>query len=214
MARDPRAAQPVTGRGVDDVVQQTTNVIAPRDRVRWGPIWAGLLTALTLSILGTLLATAIGAATVDNGNADPNNAGRITGIAIPIIAALAFGFGGAIASGTAAVRGRGNGALNGFLVWGLGLPLLLFFATQGLGALLGSAGDIFGQLRGLDASRLQGGAQQAAGQAQRVNPQQVADNIKNGAGSAFLGLGIPAAASTIGGIIGARDRHDGFGENV
>lgn len=41
--RDPVDAAPSTGG--TDVVQEA-NVVNPRDRVRWGPIVAGLLTAL------------------------------------------------------------------------------------------------------------------------------------------------------------------------
>jgi hypothetical protein len=187
------------------MVQQTTQVITPRDRVRWGPIWAGLLTALTLTLLGSLLALALGAATVDAGETNPATAGRVTGIATAIIAALSFGLGGAIAARTAAVRGRGNGLLNGFLVWALGLPLLLWLATQGLGGLLGFGGDIFNNFRGLAGQ----GVNQAADAAQRVQPRQLADNIQNGAGTAFISGLVPAAASAIGGLLGARtDTHE------
>ena len=192
-------AAPLRPAGTPDM-QQTVQVIEPEDRVRWGPIWAGLLTALTLSILGSLLALGIGAATVE-GRADADNAGRATGIAIPIIIALAFGVGGAIAARAAAVRGRGWGLLNGFLVWALGLPLLLWLATQGLGALLGAAGNVFSELRGLDARSIARGAQDAGDQ---TNVRDATEAIRNGALGAFVGLTIPGIAAAIGGLLGAR----------
>ncbi len=200
------ATVPVRAEADRDVVQQTTQVIAPRDRVRWGPIWAGLLTALTLFLLGSLLAIAIGAASAGGNAQNADDAGRITGLAIPIIAALAFGFGGAVAAKTAAVRGRGNGLLNGFLVWALAIPLILLLAASGLGAIFGAAGDLFGDLGRLGANR--------AADA-NINRQQVAEGIQNGAFGAFLSLFVPAVAASIGGLLGARkddDRHVGHGD--
>ncbi len=107
-----RGQQMRAGRGVDDVVQQMTQVIAPRDRVRWGPIWAGLLSALSLWLLGNVLALAIGASSVEPGVADAGTAARITGWAPPILGLLAFLFGGWVAARTAAVRGTANGVFN------------------------------------------------------------------------------------------------------
>src|SRR3712207_8759527 len=46
-----------------------------------------------------------------------------------------------------AVGGRGAGALNGFLVWALAIIAILLLAANGLGQVLGGAGDIFGQLQ-------------------------------------------------------------------
>ncbi len=48
-------------------VEHTTQVVAPRDRIRWGPIWAGLLTVLAAFLLLSMLAIAIGAQTVEPG---------------------------------------------------------------------------------------------------------------------------------------------------
>ncbi|HEX8035288.1 MAG TPA: hypothetical protein VF510_15645, partial [Ktedonobacterales bacterium] len=44
---------------------QETQVVAPRDRVRWGPIWAGLLTTFTSFLLLALLAYGLGLLTND-----------------------------------------------------------------------------------------------------------------------------------------------------
>lgn len=194
----------MAGRNVDDVVQQTTQIITPRDRVRWGPIWAGLISALSLWLLGNILALAIGAATVEPGVADAETAGRITGWVPPILGILAFLFGGWVAARTAAVRGTGNGAFNGFLVWALGTLLGLALAAFGLGQLLGAAGDFAGQIGriGRDAVGNVDPAQLNA------NRQRIAENIENSALATFGALGLPALAATIGGALGARKEHD------
>lgn len=207
MNRDSGAARPqqagVPVRGAEDVVQQTTQVITPRDRVRWGPIWAGLVSALSLWLLANILALAIGATSIDAGT-DAGDAARFGGIVPAILGILAFLFGGWVAARTAAVRGNGNGAFNGFLVWALGTLMALALAGLGLGSLLGAAGDFAGQIGrfGRDA-------------AQNVDPQQIqasrreiAEGIRNSAFGTFGALGLPALAATIGGILGARKERD------
>ncbi len=198
-AQRPRATGPA---GVDDVVQQTTQVITPRDRVRWGPVWAGLVSALSLFLLFNVLALAIGATTVNPG--DAGDAARFGGIAPAIIGLLAFLFGGWVAARTSAVRGTGNGVFNGFLVWALGTLLALALAAFGLGSLLGAAGDFAGQIGNL--------GRQAAGNVDPAdvtrNRQQIADGIRDGALGTFAGLGLPALAASIGGALGARKEHD------
>ncbi|MDQ3855911.1 MAG: hypothetical protein M3281_05880 [Chloroflexota bacterium] len=196
---------PAGGAGSDpDLVTQTTNVVMPRDRVRWGPVWAGLLSALSLWLLGNVLAIAIGATTVDAG-ANAGDTARITGIVPAILGLLAFLFGGWVAARTAAVRGRGNGVFNGFLVWALGTLLALALAAFGLGQLLGAAGnfaDQFGRL-GRDAASNVDAAEVVR------NRQAIVEGIKNSAWGTFAALGLPALAACIGGWLGSRhDRDD------
>ena len=199
-----RTTTPVTGTPVTtgttgmttattgDIVQ-ATQVVTPRDRVRWGPILAGLLTALGTFVLLSLLATAIGVQGV-NVAREGDEAARNIGIVSAIIGLLSFLLGGFIAARTSAVRGRWNGLLNGFLVWALGLLLLLALAALGIGGLLGDAGDLFGQYRAAGQPRPEG-----------VSARQVNDAIRNGSVGAFLSLALPAAAAAIGGWLGARE---------
>ena len=164
-----------------------------RDRVRWGPIWAGLLTALGTFLLLTTAAVAIGALAVDSG-ASADDSGAASGIASAIIALLAFLVGGYVAARTAGVIGRGYGALNGFLVWALGVVLILALAAFGLGSLFGASGDLFSQY-------------QQMGQPQPdVDQQSVVDGIRNGSIGAFIGMLLPAIAATLGGLFGSREQ--------
>ena len=164
-----------------------------RDRVRWGPIWAGLIAALGVFLLLTTAAIAIGAQAVDSG-ASADESGAASGIASAIIALLAFLVGGYIAARTAGVVGRGYGALNGFLVWALGVVLILALAAFGLGSLFGASGDLFAQY-------------QQMGQPQAdVDPESVVEGIRNGSIGAFLGMLLPAIAATLGGLFGSREQ--------
>lgn len=163
-----------------------------RDRVRWGAIWAGLVTAIATFLLLTTAAVAVGAQVLDAG--DTQQAGMAGGIVSAIIALLAFLAGGFVAGRTAGVAGRGYGALNGFLVWALGVMLILALAVFGLGSLFGAAGDLFGQYR-----------QMGQPQPQGVDPSQVVQGIRNSSIGAFLGMLLPALAAAAGGLMGSRE---------
>jgi hypothetical protein len=198
--RDTSVERPVV-RDRSDVVQQTA-VVAPRDAVRWGPIVAGLLTALATFILLSMLLLAIGANTVRIGTGQADEAAAGAGIATAIAGLLSFFLGGLVAGRTAAVAGRGAGLLNGFLVWALGLLLILLLSAFGIGQLFGAAGDIFGQYRAAGSPQPEG-----------VDTGAVAQQLRDSAIPAFLGLALPAAAAALGGLIGARG-HDDVGYEV
>ena len=176
-----------------DVVQQTA-VIAPRDLVRWGPVLAGLVVAFTLFLLLTILLVAVGAQAIRVGDPNVDQTAGLGAIGTAIIALISFFVGGFVAARTSAVGGRLAGLLNGFLVWGLGLLLVLLLAGLGMGGLLGSAGELFQQYR-------------AAGSPQpNVDPADVLQGIRDAAFPALLSLGLPALAAALGGWLGAREQ--------
>ena len=173
-------------------VEATGLVSSGRDRVRWGPIWAGLLIAIATFVVLSTIAVGIGAHTVSTG-ADTDEAGLAGGIATGVIALIAFFVGGFIASRSAAVVGRGFGALNGLLVWALGLGLILALAALGLGSLFGASGDLFAQYRQLGSPQPEG-----------VDANAVAEGIRNSSLGAAAGMLLPAIAAALGGLLGAR----------
>lgn len=165
---------------------QIREVAATRDRVRWGPIVAGLLTAISSFLLLSLLAATVGLQVVtQQGGADPGAAGAIVAA---VIGLLAFFIGGYVAAWTAAVPNRRDGALNGFLVWALAILVILVLAGVGLGQVFGPTGGLLGAYRG--------------GTTGAVDPNA----IRTGALGAFLGMLLPALAATVGGWLGARDK--------
>ncbi|MEZ0266637.1 MAG: hypothetical protein ACAI43_18055, partial [Phycisphaerae bacterium] len=102
--------------GYTTVGSPNVNVAAvaasPTDRVRWGPIIAGLFAALsTLAVLG-VLGIAVGASAYDPGDS-ARNFGIGAGIWGAVSALLAFFIGGWLAARAAAVKGTSNGVLNG-----------------------------------------------------------------------------------------------------
>ena len=165
-----------------------------RDRVRWGAVWAGLITAIATFLLLSTAAVAIGAQAVDSG-AQADDTGMASAIVSGIIALLAFLAGGFVAGKTAGVLGRGYGALNGFLVWALGIVIILALAAFGLGSLFGASGDLFSQYQ-----------QMGRPQPPDVDQQAVVEGIRNGSIGALVAMLLPAIAATVGGLLGSRDQ--------
>ena len=204
-------ARPVRG---DRDIEIPESYALGQDRVRWPAVFAGLLTALTLLITFGVLGLAIGLTSVDAGNAVargvPSGLGLGSGLWAGISALLAFLIGGWVAGRTAAVFGKGWGALNGMLVFLLAVPLLLWLASSGVGALLGSLGT-FAQSLNINPNAVQDAANQAVNQAQQtaqnITPAEAdtaAQNARNAAWSTLLGLGLATAAATLGGLLGTR----------
>jgi hypothetical protein len=117
------------------------------DWVRWGPIWAGFLTVISvLAILGAL-GTAIGLTVWGAGSNTAFNYGWAI-----LIGIIAYFLGGWLAARSAGVAGLGAAALNGGLVWALSLLAVLVLvvvgASSAVGAIGGNLGSALGTTRG------------------------------------------------------------------
>jgi hypothetical protein len=183
-----------------EVRQNQPDIVARRDSTRWGPVWAGLITALTTFLLLELLALGTGLLSI---NLDPNVVNQTSAWVSAIIGLIAFFTGGSVAGMTSAVRGAATGLLNGFLVWALGTVLILLFSALGLGQIFGALGNVAGQL-GVVQGLVQGGANVPN---PNIDPQQVLSAVRSGALWAFFSLLISAAAAALGGWLGGRTDH-------
>ena len=189
---------PASGvRRLKDGEGQGGGSLAPerRDSIRWGPVWAGLITVLTTFLLLQLLA--IGAGLVDIGPGSQGGGGWVPAL----IGLIAFFTGGAVAGMTSAIRGAGSGLLNGFMVWALGTVLILLLSALGLGQLFGALGNVVGQV---GPGALSSAANSAQGATPNVSPQEAEQAVRTGAIGAFFGLLFSALASALGGYLGGR----------
>jgi len=192
---DGMETEPVVTEAAPEV-RQSTDLVMRRDSARWGPIWAGLMAALTTFLLLELLAFGLGLLTPNLGPGSDNTASAWVSA---IIGLIAFFTGGAVAGMTSSVRGTATGLLNGFLVWALGTVLILAFSALGLGQVFGALGNVLGQL-----NLFQGGGPNVPG---NVDPQQLLSNIRSGALAAFFSLLVAALAAAAGGWLGGRTDH-------
>jgi hypothetical protein len=117
-------ARGVTGYATPDASVSAT-VITPTDRVRWGPIFAGLLCTLTTLAVLSVLGLAIGATAYD---ADDRmrSFGIGAGIWAAVSALIAFFVGGMLSARTSATTGQNNAILQGAMVWMVAVPLLAY----------------------------------------------------------------------------------------
>ncbi|MGY1712157.1 permease [Geodermatophilus sp. SYSU D00758] len=164
--------------------------VAPprRDRVRWGPVWAGLIVAVPTFLLLQVATLALGWWDVGPG-AGGNNADWFSGIN----GLIALFLGGLTAGATALWRGMAEGLLHGILVWALSVVTLVLLTLFGGGALLGSVAGVVSDVANIQQSDL---PDVAAG--------QVSDIASSSAAWASLGLGLSVAAAALGGVLGAK----------
>ncbi|CCH88466.1 Putative permease [Modestobacter italicus] len=158
-----------------------------RDRVRWGPVWAGLVVALPTFLLLEVITLALG--WWDIAEPGGTNAGWISGIN----GLIAFFLGGLTAGASSMWRGTNDGLLHGILVWALGIVSILGLALLGGGALLGPVAQVVTDVANVGTANVP-----------NIDPAQAAETAKSSASWASLGLGLTIAAAALGGVLGAK----------
>ena len=106
-----------------------------RDRIRWGPIIAGVVTAFAVLLFLSVLGIALGISAL--GGDDPQTWGTAAGIWGGLSLLVAFFVGGWMAARAAATLSESDGPLNGFVTGAATLLLLLWLATTALTGALG-----------------------------------------------------------------------------
>jgi hypothetical protein len=155
-----------------------------RDRIRWGPVWAGLVVSVAAYLLFQLLLIALDIVDVRGG--DSSDA-----VASALAALVAFFLGGVTAGASALWRGSDDGLLHGVVMWATGLVALVLLAGIGSGLALGAIDTrpTFDQFR----------SEQPA-----VDRQEANDDAKEAAGRASAGILAALVASAVGGVVGSR----------
>lgn len=158
------------------------------DRIRWGAVWTGVLTTLSIYIVLQLLFFALGWLDLGIDGADGTTRAVVSGV----LALIAFFLGGAAAGASALWHRANDGMVNGVVTWAVTVIALLGIALLGGGALVGSLADTATQFVNLRAA----GAGVDIAEATRTAQQT--------AGATALGLGLSMIAAAAGGSIGAK----------
>jgi hypothetical protein len=161
--------------------------VSRKDRIRWGPVWAGTVVAVATYLL--LEMALLGADLLD---ADVGGVGALPDGALLTVlaAALAFLLGGVVAGASFAWRDAVDGVLHGLLVWAAGIAVFLLLAVLGTGLALGTLGDTVDRVRpGFNQGQVAGDNE---------------DDLEEAAGSTALMLGATAAAAAVGGVVGSK----------
>jgi hypothetical protein len=153
-----------------------------RDRIRWGPVWAGIVTAIGSYLFLQLALISVGITELGDTAGD---AAIISGIA----ALVAFFIGGVMTGATAMWQGADDGVLHGIVMWFAALVAIIVFSAVSSGVALGSfdTADVFDEFSLDD-----------------VDVDQANEDAQDAAGKALLALTLGLAAAAGGGALGAK----------
>jgi|SRR5680860_439388 len=141
-------------------------------RISWGAIIAGTLVALVIQISLSMLGLGIGLGVMDPNAEALSGIGIGAGIWLVVSTLVSLYIGGFMAGRLAGIPAKGDGFLNGIVVWALATLLTLYLATSAVGGAVSGLAGILGQ-----------GFQMAAQGVSSVAPE-AAETIKNNPGQA------------------------------
>jgi hypothetical protein len=194
--------------------QRTVNaVIDYHDRVRWGPILAGLVVALSVQLVLSALGAAVGLTNISDSGAPRSNAdnvGAAVGIWAIISLFISLFVGGWTTTRACGPINRSTALLNGAILWATTLAISAWLLSSGVSGAFGiaasNAGNVINQ------------AQQSGVGIPKSTPSiaPTAQQARDIAGSAAkvgwsfaLGSLLGLVASLIGASTGARNPREG-----
>lgn len=192
LRNEPEVNEPATmGRRYDTAPMTEPYAIAqPRDLVRWGPIFAGFVASVAVSLFLILLGVGLGLTAADGADAAPGLT-QGTGIWGGISLLVALFIGGWVAARTAMPSGQSAAMMHGAVVWAFWLFFLFLLSVIGAAAVvpvIAGPGAAFGGVLG---------------------PTGLAE-VAGGVWTAVLFLLLALAAAVVGGFLGKHEP----GENV
>jgi hypothetical protein len=202
-----------------------------RDRIRWGPIVAGVVTAFAVLLFLTVLGIALGISALGGGDDNnPQTWGTAAGIWGGLSLLVAFFFGGWMAARAAATLSESDGPLNGFVTGAATLLLLLWLATTAITGALGFFASTVSGLAGAAAPvameavdqgavppQTETAVNQAAQNPEAAVPTEVAQAAQQagetasraagpGAWGTTIAIILAIGAATLGGMVGRNER--------
>lgn len=179
-------------------VVETFTIADDRDRIRWGPIIAGIFVAIATQLILSALGAAIGLSVGTTGGA--------VGIGIWSIISLllALFIGSWVAASGSAPMNRKSALLQGLILWATTLALSAWLLASGVtgafGVAASNAGEVLNQVQ-------QSGGPALPNQVPNVSNNQlkeVADVSTKAAWSFIIGSLLGLVASLIGATVGAK----------
>ena len=179
-------------------------VVDYHDRVRWGPIIAGLFLAITSQLVLSGIGAAIGLSAIagaDNPQAAAADAGTGVGIWSIISLLIALFLGGWLLTRLCGPMNRNTALLNGTVLWATTIALSAWLLTSGVAGAFGVIGANLGEI----VNQVQTGT--AGAPAEGVTEEQirqVAENAATAGWSFAFGSLLGLIATLVGAALGAR----------
>lgn len=181
-------------------------IVEYHDRVRWGPIVAGIFVAIAAQLLLSALGASIGL-TIGSDSNDPGAIGLGVGIWSIISLFIALFLGSWLMASTCGPMTKKTAMLNGAILWATTIAVSLWLLASGIsgtfGIIASNAGEVFNQV-------------QEPGGVAPTNPgaaipditseqaQQYSANAARAAWSFLFGALLGLVAALIGATVGAR----------
>ncbi len=200
----------------DYVGERTLPVVAANyhDQVRWGPIVAGIVLALSTQLVLSALGVAVGAGAISDSGAPRTDAGGVgTNVGIWSIVSLLLSLfaGGWTAARTAGRMNRNTALLNGAILWASTLALSAWLLSSGVSGAFGvaasNAGSVINQVRQVNPNVVPTTPGQAAAKVPTITAQQtreIADNASKVSWSFVFGSLLGLVSALIGSAVGHR----------
>lgn len=180
-------------------------VVTYHDRVRWGPIFAGLVVAISVQLVLSALSAAIGLTNISGSGAPRSNAddvGVAVGIGSIIGLFIALVVGGWVTTRASGPMNRSTALLNGAILWATTLAISAWLLSSGVSGAFG----LVASNAGTAINQAQQSGVGLPNKVPNVTAQQARDVAGNAAkvGWSFaLGSLLGLAASLIGASAGA-----------
>jgi hypothetical protein len=206
-------------RPADDVISEPAvatraAVVDYHDRVRWGPIFSGLVVALATQLLLSALFGAIGATTISGDGAPRTNAPDVAGnvgIWSTIGLLISLFVGGWVTARACGPMNRSTALLNGAILWATTLALGSWLLATGVTGAFGLATQAAANVAGGVLEQAQQGTIPTPGTGTGGQPGVTAQQTRDIAGGLsrglwwfFFGSLLGLIASMIGAAAGAR----------
>jgi hypothetical protein len=200
----------------DYIGERTLPVVAANyhDQVRWGPIIAGLVVALSTQLVLSALGVAVGAGSIGDSGAPRTDAGGVgvnIGIWSIISLLISLFAGGWTAARTAGRMSRNTALLNGAILWASTLALSAWLLSSGVSGAFGvaasNAGNVINQVTQTNPNAVPTTPGQAASKVPTITAQQtrdIAGNTAKVSWSFVFGSILGLVAALIGSAVGHR----------
>ena len=148
-------------------------------RISWQAVFAGVIVAVSIQILPSLLGAGVGLGmvhTTDSASPDAGHFGMGAGLWWLVSTLIALAAGGYVSAWLAGISLRFDGMLHGLVAWGLSMLLTLYLLSSAVGGLLGGALSVSGSTLSAAGSSVKSAVPQvaeAAGLSPDVVQQQV-----------------------------------------
>ena len=180
--------------------------------IAWGPIWGGVVIAVGVQALLTVLGMAVGLtvmdATRDTAGGAPEGSGVVAGIWWVISSLIALFLGGWATGFFAGPRKPAHGAINGFVLWCVITALSAALLTMTSGALigggLGALGNVAANRTAANTSPTIVGEEGTRDFTRTATTDRIAEGSASVAWWTFVVMALSAGAAVLGGAMGPR----------